>query len=444
MNIWDKFKAGVDNIKTGVNYIINAIPEIIKAISINDFLSKRADIKLNDQEYRNYLIERDGKTSFLFFLFFIFFIIFYLIGFNFLNPNNSIAYYFLMVILPAIVLMAFGIILKNDRTSKPFSSINLLYAAGLLTIFVIISYFYSYFSGLFSALLSNYIVNILLVLIVLFGLSIVFNALSEYLEKQTGILGFIIQVIFYIPCLISELANYLFLEAKNTPKPIFVLFLIEILLILAYIFIPRLVYRFMGKKSTTLQYEPLSLDTQKTIASGDRFVLNTNNNLGKNYRNSNYSISFWVYLNPKGPSNSAYVKKLNIFNYADGKPQITYVDNGKDIIDKYIIKFSNRSDNVKDGNSSYSIQLPHQKWNYFVFNYFDNKCDLFINAELLRTFEFNENNVPKNGDNADTITVGDNNGLSGAICNVNYYPDIMTKTNITMMYNLLFIKNPPI
>jgi len=430
MGIWDYIKTKVDS--------------IIKAISVNDFLSKRADINLNDKEYRNYLIEKDGKTSFLFFLFFLFFIIFYLIGFGFLNPNNSIAYYFLMVILPAIVLMAFGIILKNEKDGKPFSSINLLYAAGLLTIFVIISYIYPYFSGLFSALLSNYIVNILLVLIVLFGLSIVFNTLSEYLEKQTGILGFIIQVIFYIPCLISELANYLFLEAKNTPKPIFVLFLIEILLILAYIFIPRLVYRFMGKKSTTLQYEPLSLDTQKTIASSDRFVLNTNNNLGKNYRNSNYSISFWVYLNPKGPSNSAYVKKLNIFNYADGKPQITYVDNGKDIIDKYIIKFSNRSDNVKDGDSSYSIQLPHQKWNYFVFNYFDNKCDLFINAELLRTFEFNENNVPKNGDKEDTITVGDNNGLSGAICNVNYYPDIMTKTNIAMMYNLLFIKNPPI
>lgn len=403
---------------------------------IYDFF-KRADIDFSDPNYLKYLIENDGKTSFLYFLFFLFFIIFYFLGFGFLNPNNNIAYYFLMIVLPAILLMAFGIILKSN--TKKFS-INLLYAAGLILLFVIISYIYPYFSGIFSALLSNYLVNILLVLIILVGLSIVFNILSENLEKQTGLLGFIIQFIFYIPCIISELANYFFLEAKNTPKPIFILFLIEILLILAYIFIPKLIYRFIGKKSTTIQYEPVSLDIPKTIASSNRFELDYDDN----YRNSNYSISFWVYLNPKGPSNSSYVVKSNIFNYADGKPQISYVDNGKDIIDKYIIKFSNNTNDIKDGNSSYSIQLPHQKWNYFVFNYFDNKCDLFINAELLRTFEFDENNVPKNGSENDIITIGDNNGLNGAICNVNYYPNIMTKTNIAMIYNLLFIKNPPI
>jgi hypothetical protein len=410
-----------------------------------DFLSNRTGINFKDTEYIKYIIEKDGKTSFLFFLFFLLFLVFYFLGLDFFNPNNSVASYFLMIILPAIVLVAFGIILKSD--TKSFS-VNLLYGAGLLLLFVILSYSYTYFSGLFSMLLSNYFGNLLLFLIVLFGFSIVYNMSSEYFEKQTGLVGFIIQLIFYIPCLISEFANYLFLEAKNTPKPVFVLFLIEILLILAYIFIPKLIHRFIGKKSTTIQYEPVSLDKQKTIASSNRFVLDKslkyNSFFEPNYRNSNYSISFWVYLNPKGPSNSSYVVKSNIFNYANGKPQITYVDNGKDIIDKYIIKFSNNTTTANKGDSSYSIQLPHQKWNYFVFNYFNNKCDLFVNAELSRTFEFNQDNVPDNGKQQDTITIGDNKGLNGAICNVNYYPNIMTQSNIAMIYNLLFIKNPPI
>jgi hypothetical protein len=424
--------------------------QIIKDI-FQDFITRLQDFLTNlknrlgiefNRDYFNYLIEQDGKTTFLFFLFFIFFLVFYFIGFTFLNPNNNISYYLLMIVLPAILLLAFGIILKNEKNGKMFSSVYLLYAAVLITIFVVISYLYPYFSGIFSVLLSNYIVNALLVLTILFGLSIVFNIFSDFIEKQTGIIGFIIQFIFYIPCLISELANYLFLDAKSTPKPIFILFLIEILLILAYIFIPILVHRFIGKKTTTIQYEPVSLDTPKTIASSNRFVLNTKLNYDSNYRNSNYSISFWVYLNPKGPSNSSYVVNSNIFNYANGKPQVTYINNGKDIIDKYIITFTNSIETEIE--KTYSIQLPHQKWNYFVFNYFDNKCDLFVNAELLRTFEFDGNNVPKNSDETDTIIIGDNNGLNGSICNVNYYPNIMTKTNIAMMYNLLFIKNPPI
>jgi hypothetical protein len=42
------------------------------------------------------------------------------------------------------------------------------------------------------------------------------------------------------------------------------------------------------------------------------------------------------------------------------------------------------------------------------------------------------------------MTVGEDGGLDGAVCNVTYYKNEQTKFQITNMYNLLMNKNPPI
>ena len=44
----------------------------------------------------------------------------------------------------------------------------------------------------------------------------------------------------------------------------------------------------------------------------------------------------------------------------------------------------------------------------------------------------------------DIISVGDINGINGAICNIVYYNIPLTKTKITQIYNTYFMKNPPI
>jgi len=67
--------------------------------------------------------------------------------------------------------------------------------------------------------------------------------------------------------------------------------------------------------------------------------------------------------------------------------------------------------------------------------------DLFINGNLERTYTFNEN-IPIYLA-TDTITTGSNQGLDGAICNINYYLEPLTKSQITTTYNLLMSKNPP-
>ena len=45
---------------------------------------------------------------------------------------------------------------------------------------------------------------------------------------------------------------------------------------------------------------------------------------------------------------------------------------------------------------------------------------------------------------SDRITIGENGGVSGGICNVVYYPATLGKTKIDLFYNTLKILNPPV
>jgi hypothetical protein len=44
----------------------------------------------------------------------------------------------------------------------------------------------------------------------------------------------------------------------------------------------------------------------------------------------------------------------------------------------------------------------------------------------------------------DSIKIGSDNGLYGAICNVNYYKSPLQESQLVNMYNLYYNKNPPV
>ena len=80
-----------------------------------------------------------------------------------------------------------------------------------------------------------------------------------------------------------------------------------------------------------------------------------------------------------------------------------------------------------------------QKWNNIVVNFIDGTYDIFVNGEMVNSFqgdmeEFNYSN----------IKIGEDNGVSGGIANVVYYKNYLTKNKILSNYNLLKNKSPPI
>ena len=359
--------------------------------------------------------------------------------------------YGLLIIIPlAVGVYASTMFFNEGDTVSPMRFLLLGIA---LFVISILGYFYSSASGS-TLILVNYLISILIILIILGGLAIFYFVFSSYLKKQTGAVGYIINLIFYIPCLFGDFVKYLKEQLGITPSYVFVLFMLEIIFIILYLFVPKLIYFIVKKNTTLLLDKPIFLSTEKVVANSSTFILKdtpAKNNYTKDednpiptsvYRNSNYCVSFWCFVNTGSESHSAYAKESNIFNYANGKPKVVYTNDGKDHKNKYIVYFTNNNENGNIDTNRYELTLPLQKWHNFVFNYHDNHADLFVNGVLERTFTFTDNNVPLDGTELDNITVGSLNGLNGAICNVNYYTSTLPSTQIINNYNMLMFSPP--
>jgi hypothetical protein len=96
-----------------------------------------------------------------------------------------------------------------------------------------------------------------------------------------------------------------------------------------------------------------------------------------------------------------------------------------------------------DSKSFYEIEIPHQKWNQIVMNYNRNIVDIFINGNLERTFKMNGSIMPEYSA-LDSITVGDEKGIEGGVCNVVYYHHPLNAEDVANSYNLFMNFNPPI
>lgn len=286
------------------------------------------------------------------------------------------------------------------------------------------------------------IMNIIISISILIGLAMIFLIFKHQLKSLTGMPGIIVSLIFYIPCLCIDFFHYLYGEVVTTPKMIYYLFLAEIGLLFAYVYLPDLFKKIINSSGKQLLEGTVFLDTEKVIATADMLVSTPNDvfNQNKPIFDKNYAISMWVYLDNQAKNFNAYSKETVLFDYGDGKPKITYVNNvddskQKDKLNVYFTDISNRK-------SYYELTIPKQKWNQIVFNYSSQRADLFINGDLVRTFEFSDN-LPTYKP-SDKIVVGSNNGLDGAICNVKFYNHPLTKFEIANTYNLLRNKNPPV
>ena len=276
------------------------------------------------------------------------------------------------------------------------------------------------------------IVEISLVIsIIIVGLSFLNNQILRYLNNSSDWLGFILNLIVYIPCLFEDLVKYFKQQYNLTSSVTFILLVLQIILVFGYIALPKLFSSKLMNDSIQIINEPVFLDILVTNR------LDAQDDGSKKTTRANYSISMWVYLNQ--PSNS--LDKSHIFSYGDSFPKIEYITSKNDPIkDKYRFTIGKG----KPYDITYDISMQNQKWNNIVLNFNENKTvDIFINGNLERTFA---NSERLNTDNtiSNFIKIGSSDGLYGAICNVNYYITPLTYTKIIQNYNLLYNKNPPV
>jgi hypothetical protein len=295
---------------------------------------------------------------------------------------------------------------------------------------------------------------VIFLLIVIVGLAVFFYIFGDYLKQRRGLLGLIINFIFFIPCLVIDLVEFTKRELFLTTRTEYILLFIEVLLILCYFYAAPLLNSALSSGTVYILKSPVYLNKQTDLLKGTKsLATEKNTNLlmqnadssseDKSY-SSNFSLSMWVYLNVQTKNSIRENKKLfetEIFSYGEGKPKITYTNNiidGKNR-DSYNFYFTDKSDAP-----NFQISIPSQKWNNIVFNYSSNKVDLFINGILEKTFIFDDSNkIPVYAD-SDVIRCGQPNGLYGAICNIVYTKENLLNNQIVNNYNILMLKNPPL
>jgi hypothetical protein len=347
--------------------------------------------------------------------------------------------YALMILVPLIIsFFVFSPLIRAEE-----SPYLMALGGGMFALFLALFMYYSTTWSMNTVYYGGFAIRLLLAAIFIVGLALFFKMFAGNLKKLTGWSGFFVNLLFFIPCLFSDAMQYLLQQVRITPNVVFMLFVVELILILAYLYIPKITQAITRTNSIVLLDRPMFLNREIPIGNSEMFLFKPIQDdtvvAGDLYRR-NYAITMWVYVNPQPSSNASYVTDSNIFNYGDGKPGITYKnDSGNKRVadrDVYTIRFSDKSPDA-----SYQINLKNQKWNFFAFNYFDSKVDLYINGTLERTFEFGEN-IPSYSP-SDTVVIGDVNGLDGSICNVNYYKAPLADSKIATIYNLLSLKNPP-
>jgi hypothetical protein len=344
-------------------------------------------------------------------------------------------YFYISIIL--IPLVAVGIWFYKTNGAA-ISSNQMIFAATMLGLVVIGIYMYiSNDISILEIKSAFTIFRILEVLMVLVILAIVFRTAIKKIDtsESAGWTGFFIQLIFFIPCLIGDFIEYLIGEVKATPKVVFSLFIVEILLILSYLYLPKLMRASMTKNGVVLVNEPTPINVKKPLKTYVDLIgaptissdLIKNSSIIKN----TFSLSGWVYIVSQPPNKYPYNDEATIFEFTTLHPRMCF--NGK----------TNTFRAYFNETQNYDFKMPLQKWNYVVFNYDKTSIDLFVNGQLEHTVKrnvANDDNFKVN----DLVYIGQERGLSGGVCNLLYSTTPLIGSDIKYNYDYNKYNDPPI
>ena len=445
------------------------------AMMVFGFLFLLFSINLSDSTSPNTssLISIFNKDKFVIYsiLVFIIFIIIVVAGIvyfpgGFVNNQMSILIIILLLIIFTGWVLFFGIKLFTNETKNLLSFSNksdamkriLIMVFGLIFSSLLIVWLIGTFQNFTSR--STIATGILNSLMIIFALSLVYKILTigtNYIKPPTKIqqgINLILSVIFYIPCLITSPFDFFssFSSTTNTPftkastakqkivyeytptiKNAFVLFVMIIILWIISLILPFIEKRVNLQGGTQIISNPISTNNESVVASYEK--LNGNNDL--QYQ---YGMSFWVFINAFSPStNSNYNKFTSLLNYGD-KPNILY--NGS--TNTLMITMKNthhKLTDVDDNNNRILYKEKNvllQKWNNITLNYSGGTLDIFVNGKLVKS---NIEVIPYI--TLDNLTVGTNHGIDGGICNLVYFTNPLTITNVYYLYETLKSTSPP-
>ena len=367
------------------------------------------------------------------------------------NKNYNIGAFFLIGIIISIL---WGVLLVVNSfpeiIDKNISSSKLnIFKRSLLILFAAIV------SSLFIAWIattindysdkSNIAYLILNIAIIITVLGLIYRTINVTLpvgnNKKNAFINLCISFLFYIPCyfnnIFDSIGKIIAGDYKGEAGSLLMLIFALILFIIYFNF-PSVFNTINKQGGTQLVNKPVNTNSEYSL--GTYADLNGNDN----YKYQ-YGISFWVFIHAAPPNmNESYNKFTSLLNF-DDKPNVLY--NGSTntlmITEKQIDNTNKNKLTDYDENGNRILYKNEtfllQKWNNIIINYDGGLLDIFLNGELVKS---NIGVVPYYTLN--NLTIGQNNGIEGGICNVVYFKKPLTTTNIYYLYNMVKNKDPPV
>jgi hypothetical protein len=270
-------------------------------------------------------------------------------------------------------------------------------------------------------------------------------------NKKNAIIQLILSILFYIPCYFSGLfdafGNVLTGNYGGEAGSLLML-MVAIALIIIYFNMPSLfnIINIQGGQQLV----------NKPVNTSNSYALGTYADLNKSDKfDYQYGISFWVFIHAAGANmNENYNKYTSLLNFGN-KPNVLYNASTNTLIvtmeiaedtpidkknnpKKQLYKLTDLDDNnnrILYKNSNFLLQ----KWNNIIINYNGGILDVFLNGELVKS---NIGIVPYY--KLDNLTIGEDGGIEGGICNVVYFREPLTTNNIYYLYNMVKNKTPPL
>lgn len=368
----------------------------------------------------------------------------------FSNKEKSGAVMILLLLICILMSIMLGANLFSDTTIGDFSSSNkiALFKKSLLVLFGLIisgllifwiTYNIENLSGKSSII--SFILNLLLVIIIL---GLIYKTINVNLPsgntKKNAFFTLILNILFYIPCLVSGGFDWIGKNATGQDAGSFLMLFVAIGLIIAYFKSPSLFNYINTQGGKQLVNKPVYTDVEYNL--GNYQELNESDTF--DYQ---FGISCWVFIDSLPPNTAAsYNKYTSLLNFGN-KPNILYnaktntlmitmqQKDLKNITQNKLIDFDENGNRIIYINKNFLLQ----KWNNIIINYNGGTLDIFLNGELVKS---SIGVVPYY--TFDNLTIGENEGIKGGICNVVYFRKPLTSQNIYYLYNLVKNRTPPV
>ena len=292
---------------------------------------------------------------------------------------------------------------------------------------------------------TSFILNILIVVMVLGLIYKTINVnLPEGNSNKNAFFSLIGNTLLYIPCLFSGVFDYMGkvttggINSETTGS--LLMLLVSLGLIVAYFKMPSVFNTLNVQGGEQLVNKPVYTDSKYSLGSYQE--LN-----GSDKADYQYAISSWVFVDAAPPNtNSSYSKFTSLLNFAN-KPNVLYngttntlmittdQKNLKEVTKNKLIDFDDNGNRIIYKNSDFLLQ----KWNNIIINYNGGVLDIFLNGELVKS---DIGVVPYM--TYDNLTIGEDDGIKGGICNVVYFKQALNSSNIYYLYNMVKDRSPPV